>query len=87
MEQNNAKSKFNEWLQRQIAVKNTTIITKEVDDEIVKYLKVVNSGNQGYDFPEVIRKRVKHHHYQLMNYPMLNLQNILCVPSKDKTEV
>ena len=46
MEQNNAESKFNEWLQRQIAVKNTTIITKEVYDEIVKYLKVLNNGNQ-----------------------------------------
>ena len=85
MEQNNAESKFNEWLQCQVAIKNTTIITKEVYDEIVKYLKVVNNGNQGYDFPEVIRKRVKHHHYQLMNYSMLNLENILYVPSKDKT--
>ena len=43
MGQNNAGSKFNEWLQCQIAVKNTTIITKEVFDEIVKYLKVVNN--------------------------------------------
>ena len=33
----------------------------EVYDEKVKCFKVVNNGNQAYDFPEVIRKRLKHH--------------------------
>ena len=87
MDQNDTESKFNELLQSQIAVKNTIIITKDVYNDIIKYLKVVNNGKQGNYFPEVIRKRVKSHQYQVINYPMLNLQNILCIPSKDKTEV
>ena len=33
MEQNNAEPKCNEWLQHQIAVKNTTIIDDDDDDD------------------------------------------------------
>ena len=33
MEKNNAESKFNEWLQHQVAVKNTTIIDDDDDDD------------------------------------------------------
>ena len=83
----NNESKFREWLQCQQGKSKTNIIFKETYDKIVAYLKLLNQETDGLDFPEKVKKRVQRNHYELMNYLLLNLKNILCVPSKDKKEV
>ena len=82
----NNESKFREWLQCQQGKSKTNIIFKKTYDTIAAYLKILNQGTDGHDFPEKI-KRVQRNQYELMNYPLLNLKDILCVPSKDKREV
>ena len=83
----NNESKFREWLQCHQGKSKTNIIFKKTYDTIVAYLKILNQGTDGHDFPEKIKKRVQRNQYELMNYPLLNLKNILYVPSKDKREV
>ena len=83
----NDESKFREWLQCQQGKSKTNIIFKETYDAIVAYLKILNQGTDGHDFPEKIKKGVQRNQYELTNYPLLNLKDILCVPSKDKTKV
>ena len=83
----NNESKFREWLQCQQGKSKTNIIFKKTYDAIVAYLKILNQGTDGHDFPEKIKKRVQRNQYELMNYLLLNLKDILCVPSKDKRKV
>ena len=68
-------------------VKVKQILFSKKHDTKVAYLKILNQGTDGHDFPEKIKKRVQRNQYELMNYPLLNLKDILCVPSKDKREV
>ena len=51
------------------------------------YLELLNQGTDGHDFPEKIKKRVQRNQYELMNYPLLNLKDFLCVLSQGKREV
>ena len=83
----NNESKFREWLQCQQGKSKTNIIFKETYDAIVAHLKILNQGTDGHDFPEKNQKRVQRNQYELMNYPLLNRKDILCVPSKDKRKV
>ena len=50
----NDESKFKEWLQCQQGKSKTNIIFKETYDVIVAYLKILNQGTDGHDFPEKI---------------------------------
>ena len=89
MEKNNENtqnndSKFREWLQ---VKSKTNIILKETYHTIVAYLKILNQETDEHDFPEKIKKRIQRNQYELMNYALLNLKDILCVPSKDKREL
>ena len=68
-------------------VKVKQILFSKKHDTKVAYLKTMNQGTDEHDFPEKIKKGVQRNQYKLMNYPLLNLKNILCVPSKDKREV
>ena len=83
----NNESKFREWLQCQQGKSKTNIIFKKTYDAIVAHLKILNQEIDGHDFPEKIKKRVRRNQYELMNYLLLNLKDILCVPSEDKREV
>ena len=84
--QNNG-SKFREWFQYQEGKSKTNLIFKETFDTIVAYLKILNQGADGHDFPEKTKKRVQRDQYELMNYLLLNLRDILCVHSNDKRKV
>ena len=64
-------------------VKVKKILFSKKHDIKVAYLKIMNQGTDGHDFPEKIKKGAQRNQYKLMNYPLLNL----CVPSKDKREV
>ena len=83
----NNESKFREWLQCQQGKSKTNIIFKKTYDAIVAHLKILNQEIDGHDFPEKIKKRVRRNQYELMNYLLFNLKDILCVPSKDKRKV
>ena len=54
----NNESKFREWLQCQQG-KSKTNIFKKTYDTILVYLKILNQGTDGHDFPDKIKKRVQ----------------------------
>ena len=77
------REKFESWLvSPENEKKNTTIMTKNIYDEIVNYLHMLNSGKSVKSLDRKIEKRVKFHKYDLMNYPTLGLKDVLCVPCK-----
>ena len=55
----NNDSKFREWLQCQQGESKTNVIFKETYNPIVAYLKILNQGEDGHDFPEKIKKESK----------------------------
>ena len=73
------KEKFMEWLNSNLR-DNSLLLTKGEYDEIIKYLKA--DGKSA--FPQRIRRRVASNSYQLMNFPVLGIEDILCIPSKNK---
>ena len=83
----NPQTTFGEWLKIQAVKSKSSIMFKETYDLIVKFLKRKNEGLGVHDIPRKIEKRIKRNNYRLMNYPMLNLFDVLCVPSKEATEV
>ena len=83
----NPQATFNEWLKLQAAKSKTSVILKGTYDLILKFLKRKNEGLGVHDIPRKIEKRIKRNNYQLINYPMLNLFDVLCVPSTETTEV
>ena len=82
----NPQTTFNEWLKVQAAKSKTSVIFKETHD-ILKFLKQKNESLGVHDIPQKIEKRIKRNNFQLMNYLMLNLFDVLCVPSTETTEV
>ena len=82
----NPQTTFNEWLKLQAAKSKTSVIFKETYDLIVKFLKRKNEGLGVHEIPRKIEKRIKRNNYQLMNYPMLNFLDVLCVPSTETTD-
>ena len=73
------KEKFMEWLNSNLR-DNSLLLTKGEYDEIIKYLKADDKSA----FPQRIRRRVASNSYQLMNFPVLGIEDILCIPSKNK---
>ena len=53
----NNESKFREWLQCQQGKSKTYIIFKESYDKLVAYLKLLNQGTDGHDFPEKTERK------------------------------
>ena len=45
-------SKLREWFQYQQGKNKTNLIFKETYDTIMAYLKILNQGTDGHDFPE-----------------------------------
>ena len=79
------KENFDDWIQKYLQGKrNTVLMTDEIYKEIVDFLlgnKLPNKCDRR------IEKRVKRHNYQIMNYPVLGLLNILCVPCSKEVKL
>ena len=73
------KEKFMEWLKSNVN-DNSPLLTKGQYDEIIKYLKVDDKSA----FPRRIRRRVASNSCQLMNFPVLGIEDILCIPKINK---
>lgn len=83
----NLQTTFDEWLKIQAAKSKSSIILKETYKLSVKFLKRKNEGLGVYDIPQKIEKSIKRNNYRLMDYPMLNLFDVLCVPNTEATKV
>ena len=73
------KEKFMEWLNSNLK-DNSPLLTKGQYDEIIKYLKADGKST----FPR--RIRVASNSYQLMSFPVLGIEDIVCIPKKIKVE-
>ena len=80
-----SKENFDDWIQNYLQGKrNTVLMTDETYKEIVDFLLGNNLPNK---CDCRIEKRVKRHNYQLMNYHVLGLLNILCVPCNKEVKL
>ena len=68
-----------EWLNSNLK-DNSSLLTKGQYDEIIKYLKPDDKSA----FPRKIRRKVASNNYQLMSFPVLGIEDILCVSQKNK---
>ena len=75
------KEKFMKWLNLNLK-DNSPLLTKGQYDEIMKYLKADDKSA----FPRRIQRRVASNSYQSMNFPVLGIEDILCIPKKNKVE-
>ena len=66
-----------EWLNSNLK-DNSPLLTKVQYDEIIKYLKADDKSA----FLRRIPRRVANNSYQLMNFPGLGIEDILCIPQK-----
>ena len=64
-------------------VGNTTLIPRSQYDDIQKYLVAKKKGEKPKSLNEKLRKKIIRNKIQLMDYPLLNINDMLCVPSKD----
>ena len=60
--------------------KHSPLLTKGQYDEIINYLKT--DGKSA--FPRRLRRRVASNSYHLMSFPVLGIEDILCIPKKNK---
>ncbi|XP_057301880.1 uncharacterized protein LOC130636242 [Hydractinia symbiolongicarpus] len=71
--------RFKEWLEIEMSKKNSSIISEDTYSMIVCFLKKGRSS----DTPPHIIRRVRRKNFAIMNYPTLNLHDILCVPGEN----
>ena len=72
------KEKFMEWLNSNLK-DNSPLLTKGQYDEVIKYLKTDDKSA----FPWRIQRRVASNSYQLMNFSVLVIEDILSIPKKN----
>ena len=58
---------------------NLRLLTKGQYDEIIKSSKADDKSA----FSRKIRRRVASNNYQLMSFPVLGIEDILCIPPKN----
>ena len=58
---------------------NSPLLSREQYDEIVNFLKAEDRSS----FPRRLKRRVLNNKYQLMKFPSRDIDNILCVPTKN----
>ena len=58
---------------------NSPLLSRQQYDETVNFLKVEDRSS----FPRRLKRRVLHNKYQLIKFPSLDVDDVLCVPAKD----
>lgn len=79
--ENQQKNAFEGWVKSNVKV-NSAILVKVTYNNIVSHLIAVKDSNK-VDLDRAISRRIANNKYQLLNYPSLDLTNILCVPLKE----
>ena len=69
------KDAFNSWIKSDLKKKSTSLMSDEVYKQLLDNLKY-NNGTK------VIKKRQQRKKYEILNYPNLNLTDILCVSTE-----
>ena len=73
------KAIFNAWLESELEKRNSSLISDDKYKCLLDNIKH-NCGTR------TIKKRQQRHKYQILNYPNLNLNEILCSPSSSVSE-
>ena len=72
------KEKFVEWLNKNLKC-NSSLLTGAQYEEIVRYLKSENKGG----FERKLKRRVDNK-YQLLSFPVVGVEDVLCVEKKNE---
>lgn len=75
------KGKFEYWLNEEANRKrNTSILADDIYKQIVEFLKTGETKNRN------IKKRVDRKDYEIIDFPAIELYDVLCVPVKSKVK-
>ena len=68
-----------EWVDSNLK-HNSSLLTKKQYDDIRNFLKAIDKSR----FDKNLIKRVVKHQYETVQFPALNIGEILCIPAKNK---